>query len=320
MSTSNASYSTLRLAALQTLLDEKYGMTSASLTFLKRGFNDTYLVNTSGDRYILRVYRTGRRSLEEIRSEVKVLLFLGKQNIFVSIPLADANDVFVQPLPSAEGMRYAVLFSFVEGEAIRKPTIDQCHLAGEAIAKIHHSLSSFEPGPMTWNYQPDAVFRFVRASVDSVLAAFPDDLLWLDSLEESFRKRLSGIVLRNGICHGDLQPENFHFLPGSNVSFIDFDFSGYGPLLFDLGAYTWYDHRGKSREMLQAFYKGYGSVIPLSDQETALIPWFGALRALFLMGMWNAFMDGDANPVWPADQIHAFIGKLKKWMKEECGA
>jgi Ser/Thr protein kinase RdoA (MazF antagonist) len=215
-------------------------------------------------------------------------------------------------------MRYAVLFSFVEGEAIRKPSAEQCRLAGEAIGIIHQSLSSFEPGSMTWNYQPDAVFRFVRASVDPVLKAFPEDLLWLSNLEESFGKRLSGIALRGGICHGDLQPENFHFLTGNKVSFIDFDFSGYGPLLFDLGAYTWYDHRGKTREMLQAFYEGYSSVIPLTADESALIPWFGALRALFLMGMWNAFMDGDANPVWPADQIHAFIGKLKKWMKEEC--
>ena len=41
-----------------------------------------------------------------------------------------------------------------------------------------------------------------------------------------------------GICHGDLQPENFLFQEHERVSFIDFDFSGQGPLIYDLGAYA----------------------------------------------------------------------------------
>jgi Ser/Thr protein kinase RdoA (MazF antagonist) len=313
-------YSTLQIAFLTSLLQEQYGMPheKVSVMFLKRGFNDTYKVTAGKDKFILRVYRFKRRSLQEIQSELDVLLFLHKNGIPISIPLPDKYNRLIQKIETPEGARAAVLFSYVSGESLRKPSVLQCRQAGEALGAIHKTLTAFDGGPLSWEYQPTKIFTYVRQAVNDTLHNFPDDLVYLDRLEELIDKRLSGVILKQGICHGDLQPENFLFLENGPVSFIDFDFSGHGPLLYDLGAYTWYDHQGKTKEMLQSFFTGYSGIVPLTDEEKDLIPLFGSLRALFLMGMWTRFMDGESNPVWPAEQVSSFVKKLKKWTDREC--
>jgi Ser/Thr protein kinase RdoA (MazF antagonist) len=301
------------------LLKESYGMEHPEVIYLKRGFNDTYKITADGQYYILRIYRTGRRSEEDIHAEVKLLLYLGRNGSVVSVPLPGKEDVYVHPLSAPEGMRYAVLFSFATGEVRRKPSVNQCRQAGEALGQIHHLLLPLDPGPLAWNYEPAALFAYVRSSVNHTLRDFSEELHVLDALEEDITKRLCGQELKRGICHGDPQAENFYYQEEDKVCFIDFDFTGRGPLLYDLGAYTWYDHQGKTRDMLQAFYDGYGNVLPLSKEEVELIPLFGAMRALFLMGMWNRFNDGHSNPVWPAEQIAAFVGKVKRWVESPAG-
>jgi len=293
-------------------------MKDVEIVYLKRGFNDTYQIKSRETKFILRIYRTGRRSLESIRSEIKLLLYLNKNGQAVSVPISGKEDVYVHPIPSPEGIRYAVLFSYAEGVVCRKPDVLQCREAGVSLGSIHQLLQSYDPGPLTWDYSCSGLFDYVRSSVDHSLAAYPEDLRFLDLLRKQTEERLGGIKLRSGICHGDLQSENFYFQDAGKVCFIDFDFAGRGPLLYDLGAYTWYDHQGKTPEMLQSFYEGYKSIIPLSKEERELIALFGALRALFLMGMWNRFNDGQTNPVWPAEQVSAFVQKLKKWAVSEC--
>jgi Ser/Thr protein kinase RdoA (MazF antagonist) len=312
-------YSSFNREVLTDLLESSYDLGKVRLVFLKRGFNDTYRVDSDQTSYILRVYRFGRRQHADIRSELHILNQLHEAGIPISVPVPDRNGETIQTLPAPEGLRQLVLFSFTEGLAIRKPDLVQCHKTGEALARIHRTLKNTDPGPLAWNYEPEKVFAFVRDSVNPALQPYPADLKWLDEFERIFREKMKSCELPAGICHGDLQAENFYFTHSGDVSFIDFDFCGRGSLLYDLGAYTWYDHGGKSKEMLQAFYSGYSSILRLSVEELALIPWFGALRGLFLMGMWNRFNDGVINPAWPPGQISAFVAKLQKWVPQHCG-
>lgn len=312
------SYSTFSKGFLEEYLSQHHGLKGISLRFLKRGFNDTYFVESLSGKFILRIYRHGRRTLEEIRAEVKLLLFLGQQGLPVSLPIPDQEAVFIHAFPAPEGIRHAVLFTFSEGKSLRKPSVSQCREIGTALGHIHHAALQYDPGSLTWTYHPSSVFQLVRTAVSEKLKSFPEEMIYLDKLEQAVSKHLKGIELKTGICHGDLQPENFLFESGRGITFIDFDFAGKGPLLYDLGAYTWYDHQGKTNAMLHAFYEGYAQVAGLTQPERELIPLFGALRALFLMGMWNQFMDGDSNPEWKPEQIVNFIVKLRKWVEERC--
>jgi Ser/Thr protein kinase RdoA (MazF antagonist) len=319
MPASFSTYSTFNIDALTELLESAYDIGKVRLVFLKRGFNDTYRVDSDRASFILRVYRFGRRHGEDIRSELHILNHLHAAGNPISVPVPDRKGETIQNLTAAEGVRQLVLFTFTEGLAIRKPDLTQCYKTGEALASIHKTLENYDPGILAWNYEPDKVFAFVHESVSQSLKSYPADLKWLSEFERKFSERIKSCDLSRGICHGDLQSENFYFSHSGEVSFIDFDFCGRGPLLYDLGAYTWYDHGGKSKEMLKSFYSGYSSIRRLSTEELALIPWFGALRGLFLMGMWNRFNDGVSNPTWPPAQISAFVAKLRKWVPEHCG-
>lgn len=47
----------------------------------KRGLNDTYLVETDAEPYILRIYRSNWRSKDEIDFELELLTFLHQQRL-----------------------------------------------------------------------------------------------------------------------------------------------------------------------------------------------------------------------------------------------
>jgi Ser/Thr protein kinase RdoA (MazF antagonist) len=313
MDASRTSYSSPSLSSIRTTLEDNYKLEVSEIVLLKRGFNDTYRVTASGTRFIVRLYRCKRRTEAQIRSELSWLCYLNDHKLPVAFPLSDKKGEHLQPFIAPEGMRYLALFTYVNGNIQRKPDLLQCKTAGEALAKIHLVSKDFNSGPFRWDYSPEQIISFARNQVEVALQPFPEDLNYLDTLGRSIQERLKGVELHAGLCHGDLQSENFYYQEDGSVNFIDFDFAGYGPLLYDLGAYTWYDHKAKTPAMLDSFYQGYSSQIHLDKQEIELIPLFGMLRALFLMGMWRQFMDGESNSEWPPLQIHQFVQKLKTW-------
>jgi Ser/Thr protein kinase RdoA (MazF antagonist) len=135
-------------------------------------------------------------------------------------------------------------------------------------------------------------------------------------LEQLFLTAFSAIKeseLTKGICHGDLQSENFHITPENKFTFFDFDFFGTGYLIYDIGVFMWYDHKNKPPEIMRSFLKGYESKRPLTPTEHQLIPWFSTLRAIFQMTLYCSISDGKQLPLWPAQQVADFIHKIEKW-------
>jgi hypothetical protein len=100
-------YSSLSSKSLLNLIEKSYGLApNFSITFLKRGFNDTYLIslneNLSNDdvsltgfsndcvrnradnqKFILRIYKYNWRSFESIETEVKLLNHLNENEVSV---------------------------------------------------------------------------------------------------------------------------------------------------------------------------------------------------------------------------------------------
>lgn len=116
-----------------------------SCKLYKRGLNDTYLVETEQERYILRVYRRGWRNKQEIDFELELLAFLQKQKQPVAYPIARNDGVFTTEIAAPEGKRYAAVFSYAPGRAVNE-NLDgiQSYRLGEALAKIHQTLDEFK--------------------------------------------------------------------------------------------------------------------------------------------------------------------------------
>lgn len=315
-------YSTLSASALLQMVSEHYETEAEPyISFLKRGFNDTYMVSSVNGKYILRVYKHNWRSLQSIETELQLLTHLHKNHISVSYPIKDNQGNYIQVIDAPEGKRYAVLFSFAKGDLVRKLSIEQAFLLGCETGKIHGLTKDKTFGPPAHNYAIDVQFETTLSILKPVLADFKEQYTYLEQLKGEFLTLFAGIdqkELVTGICHGDLQAENFHITEDNQFTFFDFDFFGEGYLAYDIGVFRWYDHKNKTPQIMAAFLKGYQTERKLTDIEIKLIPWFSALRALFQMTLYCKISDGKQLPLWPAAQVADFINKVKKWQYENC--
>ena len=90
----------------------------------------------------------------------------------------------------------------------------------------------------------------------------------------------------SGLIHADLLRENVILHPDSTaMALIDFDDSGFGFRLFDLGTALSQNLCEPSRDALAAaLIKGYGAHRALSAHDIAMVPVFTLLRCLASLG------------------------------------
>ena len=315
-------YTTLSSKALLDTVIEAYAFPEAtSICFIKRGFNDTYLISTDKTDFILRVYKYNYRSSESIETEIKLLLHLHKNNVSVSYPIADSKNHYIQTINAPEGKRYAVLFTYAKGEVIRKLSIEQSFLLGIDCAKIHKLTCNLSLGTCAQDYELNSQFSKTLTVLKPILHKFPEELNILTKLQDDFLRIFNSpdtSTLSKGICHGDLQAENFHITSSDQFTFFDFDFFGKGYLAYDIGVFRWYDHKNKTTEIMNSFLRGYRTIKELNAIEIALIPYFGVLRALFQMTLICEQHNGSRLPLWKPQQVAEFIRKTNQWYINNC--
>lgn len=310
-------YSTLSADALLERLIKAYHLEAGTgILFLKRGFNDTYLITEKGRKYILRVYKYKWRNLKDIQAELDLLQYLQKNDVCVSVPLPDASNNYIQTISAPEGNRYAVLFSFAEGKQVKKLSPEQSFQLGVEAGNLHLLTENRKWNATSKDYSIEKQFENCIRVLTPVLVDYPGQFNFLMELSRLFQNEFKNInrgELAKGICHGDLQSENFHITADNRFVFFDFDFSGTGYLIYDIGVFMWYDHKNKPLAIRNAFLDGYESKRKLSKTERRLIPWFSTLRAIFQMTMYCELSDGKQLPLWPSQQVADFVNKIEKW-------
>lgn len=289
-----ATYSTLCPDALACLLTEKYGLSEVYCRLLVRGVGDTYAVESSAGRYVLRVYRNTHRSLPQVKEEVNLLLALKQANVTVSYPIADLSGATIQQLNAIEGERGAVLFSYAPGHAAIKLNDNQLRNLGREMARFHNVSSTLPEGGERWRFDTDTM---LFQPLEKLKAAFEDDAEsyeWLQGIAKEIQERVSqagASVFSKGYCQFDFIPKNFHF-EGDVVTLFDFDFMGYGWLVNDVMSF-WqhlavdvYAGRSTQEEMdmsYRIFLEGYQEYRVISEEELAMVPYLAPGFWLFYM-------------------------------------
>ncbi|WP_159456217.1 phosphotransferase enzyme family protein [Chitinophaga eiseniae] len=306
-----ATYSTLCPTALSAFLSEKYALKNVQCELLVRGVGDTYLVQSPGDRFILRVYRSSHRSLPQIQEEVALLQALKAAEVSVSHPLQDKAGETVQRLNAVEGERCAVLFSYAPGHPVRMLNDQQLYLLGREMARFHQVSAAFGAGKTRWTFNEDSMFVRPLAQLQPFFANNAADYTWLQQAAATAAAKLSATKgLSMGYCHFDFLPKNMHF-DTNGITLFDFDFMGYGWLANDIASF-WqylalevYTKRMTQEEADRQYHlllDAYREHRPLNERELEAIPFISLGWWLFYMGFHTTH-----------DQFHAFVqpGHLK---------
>ena len=309
-------YSTLSAEALADWLEASYELGAVTACrLLHRGLNDSYLVEAARGRYVLRVYRAGWRSAEEIAYEVAVLEHLGRKGIAVALPVRGRNDHAIEWLQAPEGSRAAVLFTHAPGREL-DGSIEDSRRYGRAAASIHAATDDFEAGHARFALDLDHLLAQPLAAIRPFLRHRPADLHAIEGLAASVRRRVEALTVAGqmdrGFCHGDFHGDNAH-IEGDTVTMFDFDCGGPGWRAYDIAVFRWRwgdDAAGEAR--WAAFLEGYRELRPIGETDLAAVPLFVAARAIWLRGL-HAANTADWGRSWLND---AYWDRLLKGLRE----
>ncbi|HCF28201.1 MAG TPA: homoserine kinase type II (protein kinase fold), partial [Cyanobacteria bacterium UBA11049] len=166
-----------------------------SCQLYKRGLNDTYLVETERERYILRIYRNRWRTKEEIDFEIELLTFLHNKNMPISYPIQRDNGSFTTEIIAPEGNRYATLFSYAPGKAVNeKLDSEQSQRLGEVLAIIHQNLDKFNSSFSRPHLNNEYLLDWAMRKIEAVYK-YRNDIDYLYTQIEQIKQHLEALEL-----------------------------------------------------------------------------------------------------------------------------
>ena len=301
---------------------QNYGFEpNTTCSILKTGVNHSYLISTPTNKFVLRVYYVNWRTKNEIEEELKLLNYLKENEIGVSYPVKDKNNNYIQDIAACEGNRFAVLFSFAEGETIRNFSEKVCYNFGVVMAKMH--LLTNEKTINRKNYDAESL---VNWAFEKAKTHFSES-----SVEMQYFKRANAIIasefenadannLRYGTVHLDLWYENMKIKNETDFTFFDFDNCGNGWLFLDISyalMLIFRNEPNKDNFKLKSdnFYKGYESISLITAEEKRLIPYGGLAIWLHYTGVHVERFNDFSNPFLSEEFLKYWIHTVNQWME-----
>lgn len=288
---------------------------------LKIGINHSYLIITPDKKFVLRVYSLDWRKEQEIDEELWLLDYLSENGISVSYPIKDYNNNYINQVKAFEGDRFAVLFSFADGESVRIPTEKMSYQLGVTMAKIHQLTVNKTIKRKDYNSDTLVNWAFQLAK----------DHFTKPSTEMQYFERANSVIdsefekadlssLRNGIVHLDLWYENMKIANGSELTIFDFDNCGNGWLFLDIAYSLMILFRNEPNKenfntKRNSFYDGYESITSISKEEKRLIPYGGLAIWLHYTGIHVQRFNDFSNQFFSEEFLKYWIHTVNQWME-----
>jgi Ser/Thr protein kinase RdoA (MazF antagonist) len=284
---------------------------------LDRGINDTYLVILGADKYILRLYRGAWRSRQAIDAEVMLIERCAEFGLPVSTPIRDRGGTAVQTFSAPGTPRYAVLYSYAEGEPLDRQREEDLALLGRFTADLHQLSVSLPAGLPRPRFDIDDLLIEPLAHLQTCLRYHPDLFDELASLGTRLISSASRLVRSAPamLIHGDLQCRNVHIDRPNRITVFDFDFCGYGTRCFEFGSVL--RDVGGFNNIWNAFIDAYSASCPLSEAERAVIPSMWAIRGIWELGL-QAQLVHELGYKRVMRIIEYEVLKLRQWVDQHC--
>lgn len=308
--------------ALAELIAEEYdfgGKVTCKLfsKMIRTQDNDHYLVTTeTGGRFVARVYQVGKR-MERRESdylyELDWLNFLEKEGLPVSYPIARKDGGFLGSVSAPEGKRYYALFSLAVGLPMAVDDEEQLFIFGQEMARIHKTSNQYnaehERHKLDLEFLVDKPVERLKQYWDEDAGHQEDLELLLISAHEAKDQIMELIENEQytedgwGPIGGDFHNASVFFDDRNQPTFFNFDWCGIGWRAYDIAVFLHNSdliHRS-SPDLTEAFFAGYYSERPLTENEHEAIAPFLTIRRIWLTGLFTV-NDGLAG--------HSFIAPL----------
>lgn len=307
---------------LASFVRQQYNLaTDTSCRIIRIGANHTYLITSSTEKYVLRVYARNWRTELEIIEELKLLTSLKEQNIPVSFPFKNMEGEYILRINAPEGLRFAVLFSYAKGTAVKNPSKEACYQLGATMACLHQQTVD-----LTIQRKDYTVDTLVRWAFDLAKGFFGDTSEEMQLFSRAVAAiatefgQIDPAVVRHGVVHLDIWQDNIKMDKDGLITIFDFDNIGNGPFFLDLG-YTLmslYRHEPDKEQYQQkraVFLQGYRSICALTKAEEGLIPYGGLAIWLHYTGVHVQRFDDFSNPFLSPDFLKYWINTAKQWIE-----
>ncbi len=270
-----------------------------SCRLIQRRVSDTYLVQCSDKKYVLRIYRKQWRSIKQIHSELAILDHLCEHQCLVPSYVRNRQGESIQTLTVPEGERYAVLFEFMEGMSFGDMRLDApltMQQFGACAARMHKALDYFPITADRFDLNLDWMLSQPIKHLTPYLTDQPKYLRDLKRYQDwltEFLATQDSSVSQYGLVHGDLLPANVLHCGGTGVEsvvgLIDFDFSGYGWRAYDIAVFI-HDNTflNGPNGHVEHYLKGYEKIRPITDSEWAVVEALLPIRGIWFLALWAA--------------------------------
>jgi Ser/Thr protein kinase RdoA (MazF antagonist) len=327
-------HSLLSAEALGRFVQAEYdiGLVS-SCVLLQHNLNDTYLIEATVGRYVLRVSQARRasglssRTREDILFELDVLAYLFERGVAVATPLWRKDGSRVSSVQAPEGTRYLVLFTYAPGDPLTPPrqTDSIAQRYGAALAALHTASEGFSCPHQRFALNLDYLLAKPLALIRPYLDKRPANLSYLSDLAAAVTERVAVLQSRGldyGVCHGDAQGGNAHITEDGTITFFDFDVCGMGWRAYDIAVFFWGAALGhvrlgwdvqKVERLCAAYLSGYQARRPLGRVDEEAIAVCVVLRQFWYLGLevgnWDTWGIGES-------QREQFFDRELRFMRE----
>ena len=297
--TAPAAHTLIAPSALARLAEAAFGLQSiAPPRLLQAGLNDHYGLHTPQGDFVLRVYRHGWRTNDDVAWELDLLAHLDRARAPVAPAVPCRDGRLFTELIAPEGVRQAAVFERAPGVYThfgadvrhRASPARFPEVSGRSMAVVHAACDSFvAPTPRF----PLDLAHLVGQPLAAIARIYTDRVHEIAALEEqvdALRATMAPLLAEAtwGPCHGDMSGGNSTYWQGE-VYHFDFDCGGPGWRAYDLGVFFWsLSLNGHGDNVWLPFLHGYRAQHTLAEADLALVPAFAAARVLWLQGLWCA--------------------------------